>query len=566
MRNADPPSGSAAMALIPQQKETSRVSLDAILIADTGVDTFSQSTPLRVQIDGTMALVQVAANYVENEGRIVPPVRGDNRMSWASAPNYNGIFLLNFLKKRGYEVALINGFYEERESFLRLLEERPRALLVSTTFILNKKRLREFTEEIRSLAPGTPIIVGGPFVFSSYLLMNKKGDPDYDTESPKKDFLFLDVDEEPSADLYVVSQRGEEILCEALDSVKEGRPFDDLPNTATFDGRSYSFSRRVDELSGSLDLAIDWMALPEQVFRTGSVTMQASNGCPYRCAFCNFVKDRRHTFVKPIDPLVKEMKDVASRGVRYVRFVDDNFRLGSDDLNRFARRLVEEGIELGWMSFFRASTLKNADLALLRRAGLMEVRLGLESADAGVLRNMNKRSDPELYADVIRRLLAAGIDCAVSFIFGFPGETDETARKTVEFIKDVECPEEEGALTWSLFPFILAPLSPIYESASRKRYGLAGYMQNWKHDTMDSEEAKGYVLEAFLELENSDTIYSGDNLDMLLELGPTGRKEFVKCRHGLARRAMRGRLEPQDILRSFLRVFERTPLGKAVFS
>jgi radical SAM superfamily enzyme YgiQ (UPF0313 family) len=257
---------------------------------------------------------------------------------------------------------------------------------------------------------------------------------------------------------------------------------------------------------------------------------------------------------------------VVSRGVRYVRFVDDNFRLGGDDLNASAQRLVDEGLELRWMSYFRASTLKDADLDLLRRAGLMEVRLGLDSADAGILRNMNKRSDPDLYTEAIRKLLAAGIDCAVSFIFGLPGETDETARKTIEFIKDVECPEREGVLTWSLFPFILAPLSPIYESASRKKYGLTGYMQTWKHDTMDSEQAKGYVLDAFLQLENSDTIYSGDNIDMLLKLGPKGRKEFVKCWHDLARRAMKGQLDRQEMFGSFLRVFDRTPMKRGLFS
>ena len=510
------------MSAILEDRGDSDLSLDAILIADTGVDSFSQSTPLRVAIEGRTASVQVAANYVENGGRVVPPVRGDNSMSWASAPNYNGIFLLDYLTKRGYDVALINGFYEERETFTRLLEERPRALLVSTTFILGKGPLRDFTAEIRALAPETPIIVGGPLVCSSYLLLQRKDEPDYDTESAEKDFLFLDVDKEPPVDLYVVSQRGEEILCEVLDRIKQDRPLDDLPNTATFDGTSYSFSRRVDDLSGSLELEIDWMSLPEHVFRSGSVTMQASNGCPYRCAFCNFVKDRRHTFVKPVDQLVAEMKAVAGRGVRYVRFVDDNFRLGSDDLNAVSQRIVDEGLDLRWMSFFRASTLKNADLPLLRRAGCMEVRLGLESADASVLREMNKRSDPDLYAEAIRMLLAAGIDCAVSFIFGFPGETDETARRTIEFIKKVESPEAEGVLTWSLFPFILAPLSPIYESDSREKYGLTGYMQNWKHDTMDSEQAKGYVLKAFLELENSDTIYSGDNIDMLFDSGADG--------------------------------------------
>ena len=64
------------------------------------------------------------------------------------------------------------------------------------------------------------------------------------------------------------------------------------------------------------------------------------------------------------------------------------------------------------------------------------------------------------------------------------------------------------------------------------------------------------MLDAFLELENSDTIYSGDNIDMLLDLGPKGRKELVKCRHGLAKRGMKGRIEGAELLASFRNVLD----------
>ena len=531
------------------------MSLDAIIIADTGQASFSGSSPLRLDIEGRVALVQVAANYVENGGRIVTPIRGDKTMSWASAPRYNGIFLLNYLKKRGFDVALIDGFHEEREAFSKLLEEQPRSVIVSTTHLLNKKELGGLTEEIRGLAPDLPIIAGGPLIYSSFLLLGRADQPDYDTESPKEAFLFLDVGCEPDVDLYIVSQRGEDILCDALNRIRQGRSLEDLPNTAKFDGQSYLFSRRADELSRPFELEVDWMALPGTIFKSGSVTMQASNGCPYRCAFCNFVKDRRQMFVKPIDQLLREMQDVASRGVRYVRFVDDNFRLGSDDLNTFARRLVDEEIPIHWITMIRANTLANADLELLRRAGCMEVQMGLESADPQILRNMNKKADPELYTEVIRNVLAAGINCQTCFVFGFPGETGETVRRTVDFIKGIESLEYEGVFSWAIYPFILAPLSPIYEPEARKQVDLTGYMQNWKHHTMDSERAKEHVIEAFLELDDSSPWYGGDNIDMLLDLGPRGRKEFVKCRHRFAKKGMKGQLDRQDMLTSFKKVF-----------
>jgi hypothetical protein len=98
-------------------------------------------------------------------------------------------------------------------------------------------------------------------------------------------------------------------------------------------------------------------------------------------------------------------------------------------------------------------------------------------------------------------------------------------------------------------------LSPVYESESRKGYGLAGYMRNWKHHTMDSDQAMEHVVRAFAELENSGPIYSGDNIEMLLELRPEQRKEFAKCRHRLSKLAMQGRLDREDVMKAFRKVF-----------
>ena len=531
------------------------MSLDAILIADTGVETYSGSSPLRLSIDGREAVVQVVANCLENGGQVVPPIRGDQRMSWKSAPKFNGIFLLNYLRKRRFDVELINSFQEEKEALTRFLDEQPRALILSTTFIMSKGALRKAAAELRVLAPGVPIIVGGPFVYASYLLLNRSREKDYDTDSAKEDFLFLDIGDEPPVDLYVVSRRGERILCEVLQRIRQGGSLGDLVNTATIDGNAYSFARRVDDLSESLELGIDWGSLPDRIFESGVVTMQASNGCPYNCAFCNFVKDRRLTFVKTLDELVTEMRDLANRGVRYVRFVDDNFRLGSDDLGMVSQRLADEEIPIRWMSFIRASSLKRVDAGLLRRAGCIEVQLGLESADPQVLRNMNKRADPGLYAEVVCKVLEAGINCSSCFVIGFPGETEQTVRRTIDFIKNVESPEWEGVFSWSIYPFYLAPLSPIYEPASREGYGLRGYAQTWKHATMDSEQARRHVVEAFRRIENSGPIYSGDNLEMLSDLGPVQRKEFVKCRHRLAKRALKGSLHREELIRSFREIF-----------
>jgi p-methyltransferase len=527
------------------------VSIDAIIISDIGEGSFSGTNPLRLKIDGKTANIQVILNYLQHQGRIVLPIKDNGGASWSSAPKLNGIYLFNYLMRHGFDVELIDTYYEEKEKFCNLLRQTPRVVIISTTFIHNKKALYELVNDIRSLAPDIFIIVGGPFVSLSFQIFQRLRSPRYDLDEVKDDFLFLDNRNEPSIDLYIISLRGERILCDALDRLRNNKPMDDLPNSALFVKNKYIFTRRIDDILNSEAILIDWKSLHDNIFKSGVVPMQASNGCPYKCAFCNFTKDRRVMFLKPIDRLIAELKAVSNRGVRYVWFADDNFRLGSSDLKSVCQRFIDEDIDVYWMSFIRASALKDVDGELLLRSGCIEVQLGLESADPQVLHNMNKKANPTLYSEVIRKLLAAGINCSCYFIFGFPGETDESARRTREFIKSIEHPDLDGIVSFSIFPFTPVPLSPIYEYEMAKKYDLTGYMSNWKHQTMDSYQAMKYVTKAFFELENSGAIYRGDNLDILSSISPRKRKQFVARRHKLSKLAIKRPLEKDDIIGEF---------------
>jgi p-methyltransferase len=533
------------------------LTLDAIIISDAGSDSMSSTNPLRLNLDGRTADIQVVQNYVTHGGRVQPPIEGDGQMSWASAPKLNGIYLFNYLTKKKFKVGLIDSYFNETDHFKQLLDRKPRVVVISTTFIPGKQNLVKLVADIRDLAPDVFIIVGGPLVYMSYLMLNRISEPDYDTGSAIDDFLFLDEENEPDADLCVISLRGEQILCDILEKMRNNEGIDDIPNCARRIDRKYQFTKRVDDISGSEDFAIDWMALPDTIFKSGVVPMQASNGCPYHCAFCNFTKDRRLTWVKPTDQIVAEMKAVQERGARYVWFVDDNFRLGRDDLEAVCRRFIDERLAVKWMTFVRASTLDHVDTDLLRQAGCIEVQLGLESADPVVLKNMNKQASPDLYRRVLKKLLGSGINCSCYFIFGFPGETEQSAQRTRDFIKAYDGQDYPGNLCWSMFPFTLIPLSPVYETGARRKYGISGYLHKWQHATMNSDQAREQLFKTFMEMEDSGPIYRGDNQEILRRLGSSGRKKFEAMRHKLSKRSLAGDLKKDTILQSFRQVLPR---------
>jgi anaerobic magnesium-protoporphyrin IX monomethyl ester cyclase len=527
------------------------MSLDVIIISNFGTESLSASNPQRLSLNGRVADIQTVINYLQHNGKIEDPII--DKENWSSAPTLNGMLLARFLKDRGYTAEIINDFYRDQEQFIRALNRNPRLIAVSTTFVCSKDHLIKVVKDIRHQAPNAIIVAGGPFVNQSYLIHERSREPIYSSMEIKKTFLFFE-NNQPEVDIYVVSQRGENTLCELLAALHNNRSLKTIPNTALYDNGAVIFTERVEELTKIEDYYVNWGELDKSFFASKVVSIQASVGCPYQCAFCNFTKDRRFVLSKPLDQVIQEIKEVVQRGIKYVWFVDDNFMLGDSNLNTSLKRLADENLGIKWMSFIRADALKNIDFGLLRRSGCIEVQLGLESADPSVLRNMNKKADPETYRRVIENLLKVGINCSCYFIFGFPGENAETAQKTRDFIQSIEYPELEGVMSWSFYPYLLAPLSPIFEEEQRQHYGLIGSIFNWSHSTMNTETAKQEVVKTILSCVRSGAIYRSDNLSLLNAMTNEQKKLFYMIRNELSKKAMAKKLQCSDIIQAFSKI------------
>lgn len=527
------------------------MSLDAIIISSAGFSSLSESSSMKLALAGKTATIQLISTLMQGA-----ELEGTNNnlkaLNWHHVPKLNGITIFSYLSKKGFSCGLIDTLEDEIDRFLQLLNEKPSYVILSTSFIYKKSMLIEAVNLIRRFAQDITIVVGGPFVYSSYLLLKRKNDPTYDTISAASDFLFLSNDKKVKVDYYIISLQG----LEALTALMTGRPAKEIDGLGFYaEGGLHITPPSSSEIYKRV--AIDWKNLPNDLFLNKVMPVQASNGCPFKCRFCNFVKDPRATFVRRIDDIIDDLKTLQELGVKYVRFVDDNFRLGKNDIEQICRRFIEEKIEIQWLTFMRASSLPKANLELLRKAGCREVQLGLESAHPSILREMNKQSDPQTYYSVVKSLLRNGIDVSATFIIGFPGETEETAKTTIDFIKSIDFEEYEGNFVWWIFPFMLIPLCPIYDPKERIKYGLEGYWHTWSHDTMDYQQAHEIIKNAFFDIDKSSQGYSADNLDMLQNLSPIKRKQFMLTRHKLSKVVQSKKLSDSQIVKVFRELFEK---------
>jgi p-methyltransferase len=108
---------------------------------------------------------------------------------------------------------------------------------------------------------------------------------------------------------------------------------------------------------------------------------------------------------------------------------------------------------------------------------------------------MNKAATPEKYERGMELLHQYGVLTFASFIMGFPGETEETFRESVDFVKATR-PDYYRTQLW-----YCEPGTPV--DRQREKYRIEGEGFVWSHATMDSMAAMDHIDRAFLEIKES---------------------------------------------------------------
>ena len=175
----------------------------------------------------------------------------------------------------------------------------------------------------------------------------------------------------------------------------------------------------------------DFSSLPKKRFYQ-LVPLQTSRGCPYDCDFC-CVTDIFGKKIKLI-PVKHVVKDIQASGARNFIFLDDNI-IGNP---RYAKELFEAIIPLKirWIGQSSISFARDIELMrLAKKSGCKGLFIGLESVVESNNHQFSKLKNLENTRDSIRKILKMGIMIQASVIFGFDGDTHDTFRQTVRFLK-----------------------------------------------------------------------------------------------------------------------------------
>ena len=183
-------------------------------------------------------------------------------------------------------------------------------------------------------------------------------------------------------------------------------------------------------------------------------------GCPYKCAFCTAGGERVR--YRSVDNVIAEIEHVIDTyGIREFRLSDDTFTLNRERLLELLPRMKE--CNIFWRASVRARPLDPGLLELMADSGCVELSYGIESGDQRVLDRVNKGVTLEQSETAMKWSKEAGITVRALMIAGLPGETPESAYKTIEFMERTRQYWDIAALT----NFVPLPGSPIWNEPAR---------------------------------------------------------------------------------------------------
>lgn len=176
--------------------------------------------------------------------------------------------------------------------------------------------------------------------------------------------------------------------------------------------------------------------------RERSFTIMTSRGCPHACTFCSRSVEGRTWRPRKIDEVIAEWRWLVEEcKATEIGIADDVWNLHLARAKELCRALIANNLtRVPWVTIhgMRADATDEELFVLMKRAGCRRVGFGVESGNQAVLDRMKKKQTLDQVRTAMRNAKKAGLQTMGFFIFGMPGDTEETMEDTIRFAIELD--------------------------------------------------------------------------------------------------------------------------------
>lgn len=257
---------------------------------------------------------------------------------------------------------------------------------------------------LKSKSKDLKVVLGGPEVTRQFF----KGNGKFEKEIEKL------------ADLLVVGE-GEKPLCDYLsgsDCDERVVKFEQLKELVSLPYPCYK--------------GFDFLSYPAKE----AVPLQFSRGCVKECRFCSERLLYQGFRMRTAESLVDEISYHKSKhNTEYFVFFDSMLNADLSAMNKLSGGIIDNFGSVRWEA--QIGIRNDMDEALfvkMKKSGCYNLFVGLESGSNRTLKSMNKGFNTTEAVDFFRKLKCSGLDFGVSIILGYPGETEDDFKETLDFV------------------------------------------------------------------------------------------------------------------------------------
>ncbi len=417
---------------------------------------------------------------------INPPYRYTKEITSGEVnPSLALMYLSSYCKKQGFKVTIIDSVLEKPNQITQLEDIYYRGL----TF----KQISDRTKKIRE--KGKIDAIGITNLFSSsypvvkelvYFLKQEHDIPivlgganasaisEYVLRTSKADFVIISEGEQSFVE-----------LCNALKNKDRYKKFKEIDGLAyKEDGKIYvnkktKFIQNLDELPFPDRDTIQPKEYSKHKEAHGGTkylwtSILSSRGCPFKCSFCTSPLWNRMFRARSAKNVVDEIEHcVKNYDIKEFLFEDENLTMQKQRILDICNGIIKRNLDIIWQpaNGIRASVTDKEVLKKMKEAGCYYIVVAPESGSNRVLKEIiNKEQDLDKVTRVVKDALSLKMKTCAYFVIGFPGETKEDVRKTIQYA----CNLARIGLHECVFsPFIPLPGSPLfYELLEKKELSL----------------------------------------------------------------------------------------------
>ena len=156
--------------------------------------------------------------------------------------------------------------------------------------------------------------------------------------------------------------------------------------------------------------------------------------------------------LRDVEDLCNEIEYVNHKyDITRIKFVDPTWAFPVESVISFCDEYNKRNIELPWEAMAHAAYLTEDIMSYMASSGCDQLNIGVESGNQQILNSIRKGVTIDKIKKVFYWGKKVGINMRAFFMIGYPDETEETIKDTINLIEQIE-PDVFGCTILTPYP------------------------------------------------------------------------------------------------------------------